>query len=66
LEELALSMQCSPEFKAINSGGVDEDLWGVIVVSSSCGGKQFAIKVIMVIMTSCGRPMGNACGHSTG
>jgi len=41
-------------------------LWGVVVVLASQGGEQFAINVVMVIMTSFGRPTGDACSHSTG
>ncbi len=59
-------MERTPDFEGVDGLGVEEGLWGVVVVVSGQGVERFAIKVVMVIMTFLGRPTGDARSRSTG
>jgi len=64
--DLSLLMHQVPNFNAVNSSGVMEGL-GVFGVVVGCHGEmQSSGRIIMVIMTSIGTPMGDTCSHSTG
>jgi len=64
--DLVLSMHCMSNCNAVDSGGVEEWFEMVGRRDGCCGGVKSTVKVVMVIVTSNGTPMGDACSHSTG
>jgi len=64
--KLLLSLHCTSNCNTVNSCGVREGLSMVIVGVRCRGGMRSTVKVVMVIMTSVGIPMGKAHSRRMG
>jgi len=66
LEELVLWVKGAPDFEGVDGGMVEEGLWGFVVMIAGRGVERLAVKVVMVIMTFFGTPMGGTRRLGTG